>query len=84
MITRDPDMTRLLDRLEARGLIVRARDTADRRVVTTRITGEGLQLLAGLDEPVLDLHRRQLGPLGQRKLAELLDLLRGVREREDA
>src|SRR6476661_884936 len=57
MITRDPDMTRLLDRLEDRGLIARARDSADRRVVTSRITEQGLKLLAALDEPVLDLHR---------------------------
>jgi DNA-binding MarR family transcriptional regulator len=84
MITRDPDMTRLLDRLEARGLIARARDSADRRVVTSRITELGLELLAGLDEPVLDLHRRQLGHLGARKLAELTELLREVRERDAA
>jgi DNA-binding MarR family transcriptional regulator len=81
MITRDPDMTRLLDRLEARGLIARARDSTDRRVVTSRITEQGLALLAGLDEPVLDLHRRQLGHLGPRKLGELSDLLCHVRER---
>ena len=41
MVTRDPDMTRLLDRLEARGLVMRARDRADRRVITVRITPEG-------------------------------------------
>jgi DNA-binding MarR family transcriptional regulator len=82
MITRDPDMTRLLDRLETRGLIARARDSADRRVVTSRITAQGLELLAGLDQPVLDLHRRQLGHLAPRKLAELTELLRDVRERD--
>jgi len=81
MITRDPDMTRLLDRLESRGLIARARDADDRRVVTTRITQLGLELLAGLDEPVLELHHRQLGHLGPRKLGELLNLLHDVRER---
>ncbi len=41
MVTRDPDMTWLLDRLEARGLVMRARDRADRRVITVRITPEG-------------------------------------------
>src|SRR5581483_10329175 len=51
MITRDPDITRLLDRLEKRSLIARGRDENDRRVVLTRITPEGLALLARLDEP---------------------------------
>src|SRR5438552_16243281 len=49
MIARDPDITRLLDRLEARKLIGRARSKADRRVVVTRITPEGLRLLSALD-----------------------------------
>ena len=52
MITRDPDITRLLDRLEKRGLISRSRETKDRRTVMARITPDGLKLLARLDEPV--------------------------------
>src|SRR5437660_9406904 len=52
MITRDPDVTRLLDRLEKRELISRCRESNDRRTVMARITPEGLRLLAGLDEPV--------------------------------
>src|SRR6516164_3058454 len=52
MITRDPDITRLLDRLEKRKLIRRSRDGKDRRVVLTRITAEGLELLVGLDQPI--------------------------------
>jgi DNA-binding MarR family transcriptional regulator len=79
MISQDPDMTRLLDRLEGRGLIVRGRDARDRRMVTTRITAAGLDLLKVLDQPLLDLHRRQLGHLGEAKLAGLLDLLETVR-----
>jgi DNA-binding MarR family transcriptional regulator len=75
LITRDPDITRLLDRLEKRGLVARVRDTADRRVVTTRITEEGLEVLAALDEPVAALHRRQLGHLGKDRLRQLLELL---------
>jgi MarR family transcriptional regulator, organic hydroperoxide resistance regulator len=59
MISHDPDMTRLLDRMEKRGLITRERQTDDRRVVKTRITAQGLELLKKLDAPVLELHRRQ-------------------------
>ena len=75
MITRDPDITRLLDRLEKRGLIARARDTKDRRVVLTRITPGGLDVLARLDLPVREAHRRQLGHLGRQRLQALTDLL---------
>ena len=57
MITRDPDITRLLDRLEKRGLVSRCRESRDRRTVLTRITPVGLKLLARLEEPVLLLHR---------------------------
>jgi DNA-binding MarR family transcriptional regulator len=71
----DPDVTRLLDRLEERGLARRARDAEDRRVVTARITGEGRQLLRKLEGAVSALHARQLGPLGTRGLAELRRLL---------
>ncbi|HEY4660081.1 MAG TPA: MarR family transcriptional regulator, partial [Terriglobales bacterium] len=60
MISRDPDITRLLDRLEKRGLISRCRETKDRRTVLTRISPEGLKLLARLDEPVQQAHREQL------------------------
>lgn len=71
----DPDVTRMLDRLGERGLAKRARDAEDRRVVTARITAEGRQLLHKLDGPVSALHARQLGPLGERGLAELRRLL---------
>ena len=75
MITRDPDITRLLDRLERRGLVVRTREARDRRVVRTRITNSGLELLTRLDEPVRGLHLEQLGHLGARRLSELVGLL---------
>jgi len=81
MITRDPDMTRLLDRLEDRGLIARERDKADRRMISTRISDSGLELLRTLDQPIADLHHGQLGHLGEEKLRELLALLEGVRSR---
>src|SRR3989440_2950927 len=59
MISHDPDMTRLLDRMEKRGLITRERQSEDRRVVKTRITAQGLQTLKKLDAPVLNLQRKQ-------------------------
>ena len=75
MITRDPDVTRLLDRLEKRGLISRRRVTKDRRTVIARITPAGLRLLARLDQPVQDTHREQLGHLGMKRLRALTELL---------
>lgn len=75
MITRDPDITRLLDRLEKRSLISRSRDIKDRRTVVARITPPGLKLLSHLDEPVLEAHRRQLGHLGRERLRSLTELL---------
>src|SRR3984957_10213598 len=75
MIKRDPDVTRLLDRLEKRGLISRCRETEDRRTVMARITPDGLKLLARLDEPVQATHRQQLGHLGTKRLRALTELL---------
>ena len=79
MITRDPDITRLLDRLEDRGLAARSRAQKDRRVITTRITEKGLRLLKELDGPVDALHTEQLGHLGDQKLRCLINLLEASR-----
>jgi DNA-binding MarR family transcriptional regulator len=81
MISRDPDITRLLDRLETRGLVSRCRETKDRRMVLTRITPQGLRLLAELDAPVIDTHRKQLGHLGRERLRSLLELLEMARQK---
>ena len=81
MITRDPDITRLLDRLEKRGLISRWREAKDRRVVMARITAEGLKLLGRLDDPVQETQRRQLGHMGKEKLRELAGLLSAARSK---
>jgi DNA-binding MarR family transcriptional regulator len=81
MITRDPDITRLLDRLEKRGLISRCREAKDRRMVLTRITPEGLALLTRLDRPVQEAHRKQLGHLGRERLRILSELLSACRSR---
>jgi DNA-binding MarR family transcriptional regulator len=81
MITRDPDITRLLDRLEKRGLIVRSRESKDRRMVMARITPLGLKLLGRLDEPVQETHRKQLGHLGRERLRALTELLHQSRRK---
>jgi DNA-binding MarR family transcriptional regulator len=80
MITRDPDITRLLDRLEKRGLIGRSRDTGDRRVVLVRISREGLKVLGRLDRPIQEKHRSVLGHLGAGRLRTLAHLLAACRE----
>jgi len=71
LIRHDPDVTRLLDRLDRRGLIARGRDAFDRRIVRTRITRKGLEMLARLDAPVDALHERQFGHLKEEQLADL-------------
>jgi len=80
MVTRDSDITRLLDRLEKRSLISRCRESKDRRTVWTKITQEGLELLAQLDEPIRTAHRKLLGHLGSKRLNLLTDLLRLARD----
>jgi DNA-binding MarR family transcriptional regulator len=79
MITRDPDITRLLDRLEKRRLISRKRDDKDRRIVLTRITEQGLDLLARLDQPIRNMHRKLLGHLGHDRLRALTQILDACR-----
>ncbi len=81
LITRDPDITRLLDRMEARGLVTRERQTADRRVIIARITGEGLRLVGQLDEPITRMHQRVLGHMGEKTLRTLIELLEQARDR---
>lgn len=79
MLTRMPDMTRLLDRMEEAGLVVRGREGEDRRMVQTRITEKGRRL-EELDAPVLALHKRQMSRLTDAQLRSLSDLLTLVRE----
>jgi DNA-binding MarR family transcriptional regulator len=80
MVTRDSDITRLLDRLEKRALVSRCRESKDRRTVLVRIAPAGLELLARLDEPVRAVHRECLGHLGTERLQVLTDLLRLARQ----
>jgi DNA-binding MarR family transcriptional regulator len=82
MISRDPDMTRLLDRLEKQGWISRQRQQDDRRVIIARVTPEGLKLLKKLDQPVHDLHKAQFRHMTAAKLKQLTELLTEVQKRE--
>ncbi len=79
MVTRDPDITRLLDRLEKRGFTARSRESADRRVITVRITAAGLRLLGRLDGAVARFVARQMGKLDSRRLRALIEALELVR-----
>jgi DNA-binding MarR family transcriptional regulator len=81
MLTRMPDVTRLLDRMEQSGLIARAREDNDRRMVMTRITPKGRRLLDGLDELVEREHERNFAALTKEQLRTLIGLLSAVREK---
>jgi DNA-binding MarR family transcriptional regulator len=80
LVSPGPDVTRLLDRLEQRGLVTRLRDAEDRRIVRARITEKGLDLLATLDEPVGRMLGRLLGNLGEERLRTFVSLLDEARE----
>lgn len=82
MISHDPDMTRLLDRMEKRSLITRQRQSDDRRVVKARITSGGLELLKRLDAPVRELHKRQFAHMGHARVKTLADLLDDICEQK--
>lgn len=80
MITRDPDITRLIDRLERRDLVERRREEKDRRVITVRITPAGLKLLKSLDGAIAGFHRDLLGRMAETQLRSLVRLLCAARE----
>ena len=75
LVTRMPDVTRLLDRMEEAGLVSRVRSTEDRRLVHTRLTTEGRALVDRLDDVVMAEHERQLGHMSAEQLRSLIDLL---------
>jgi MarR family transcriptional regulator, organic hydroperoxide resistance regulator len=79
MITHDPDITRLLNRLEDRGFVKRTRAKNDRRVICGKITPAGLKLLRAMDSPLEKRGREMLRHVGQEKLKELIELLELVR-----
>lgn len=80
MISHDPDMTRLLDRMEKRSLITRHRQSDDRRVVKIRITSSGLGILKRLEQPVRELHKHQFRHLPAARVMTLESLLAEILE----
>src|SRR5215471_16912261 len=80
MITAEPDITRLLMRMERLGLLVRHRDTADRRMVTAIATEPGLRLLNALENPLRQLQERQFANLSESEIEVLIGGLEKVRE----
>ncbi len=79
LVSRDPDVTRLLDRLEKRGLVKRGRSVEDRRVVNVKITTAGHELVDQLDNPMNEVHESQLGHMKKKHLRALIDLLEKAR-----
>jgi len=84
LLTRDPDITRLLDRMEARGLMTRERSREDRRVVMTRISETGLALVGRIDEPLRAMSKSRLRKFGRDALAGLVAELERIREAFEA
>jgi DNA-binding MarR family transcriptional regulator len=80
MLSRVPDITRLIDRLEAAGLVLRVRGATDRRVIFVQLSAQGLELLARMDDPVKEAHIRQLAHLSREELDDLDRLLKRCRE----
>ena len=81
--SREPDVTRLLVRMEERGLLERERRIDNRRFVTARITREGLRVLKALDGPVAEMHATQLQHMSKRELELLAELLERARREEE-
>ena len=79
LLTRMPDVTRLLDRMEDAGLVMRTRETADRRQVRTHLTPRGREVVDGLDDAIASEHQTRLGHLADADLTTLITLLETVR-----
>jgi DNA-binding MarR family transcriptional regulator len=80
LVSRAPDITRLVDKLEERGLISRDRPAENRRVVWLAITNTGIALLRELHKPIRECHRAQLGHLTAKQLKDLVALLQAARK----
>lgn len=80
MLSPDPDITRLLDRMESQGLIRRDRTPEDRRVVIARITDRGIEAANRIDEPLHQLLQQSVGRIGRQRLLDLIDTLEALRD----
>jgi DNA-binding MarR family transcriptional regulator len=80
MLTRMPDVTRLLDRMEEVGLVSRTREDEDRRMVRTKVTPAGLAILSAVDDVAQQEHKRRFRGLDATQLQTLIDLLTLVRQ----
>jgi DNA-binding MarR family transcriptional regulator len=83
LVARDPDITRLMDRLEQRGLVLRDRSTKDRRVVRHQLSKAGLDLTNELDSPIEALHQKTMRHMKAEKLRDLVGLLEEIRAGND-
>jgi len=84
LISRSPDTTRMLDRLEDRRLVIRVRRSENRRVVEIAITETGIQLLDEMSDRVVAMHRAQLGHLCESELCALVEILKRIRQPHEA
>ncbi len=80
LVTADPDITRLLDRMETRGLVRRERSKEDRRVVVVTAAKDGLDLVDSMDQPVQAMLKKGIGKMKKKQLQEIIELLEQVRE----
>jgi DNA-binding MarR family transcriptional regulator len=79
LVSRAPDITRMVDKLEQRGFIERDRLSDNRRVVRVRLVPKGMELLGAIESPLRECHERQLGHLSAKDLRQLRDLLQAAR-----
>lgn len=79
MMERTPGVTRMLDRLEAKGYVERERSTEDRRQVICRLSAEGARVLKKLDRPIDANDEKLFGGLEKREVRELTRLLEKMR-----
>src|SRR5688572_29652070 len=84
LVSRAPDITRMLDKLEERGLIVRERPAGNRRTVNVGLKDAGLKLLEEIAEPLRECHARQLGHMEPEELRQLVELLHKARAPQEA
>jgi DNA-binding MarR family transcriptional regulator len=84
LVSRAPDITRMLDKLEQSGLVARMRPPENRRQVLVSITDAGVALLDEMAEPIRDCHAKQLGHLSKSDLKQLASLLKRARDPHEA